>query len=277
MELLILSSRGRPPAMAATATAMATRPASMHHTLPGSARAPAAPASGACSDSSSAAPWNATEAAGAAEPWRAAGAGLGGPWGGRRASPLRSRSRPAGGAAAPPPARLVSMVHSLRASAPGGGPAPRLAGVPLEDPQGPGFGDVQAAAGPRGGPENSGNASLNACGAPASERAECPGAARSAWPQADAGERDAHMGVWPPPPGARGGRAKPVADTPLGELPGTVSLLRHVKIMICECRPACNVSRRYCRTCLTNLLVVRVVKTYIVNKRCFRTITVVVF
>lgn len=209
MELLILSSRGRPPA---------TPPAFAQHTLPGSDRAPTAPVSGACSEDSSAAPVSAPDASGAAEPWRAAGAGLGGPWGGRRASPLRLRSRPAEGSAAPPPARLVSMVHSLRAGAPGAGPAPRPAGVPLEDPQGPGPRDAQAAAWRRSGPENSGNASLNARGAPASERAEWPSAPRSAWPRADAGERDAHMGVWPPPPGARSERARPVADTPLGEL-----------------------------------------------------------
>ena len=216
MELLILSSRGRPPP---------TRPAPMHHALHGSEREPLPPAIEARTGDSSTALGDATDAAGGAEPWRAAGAGLGAPWGGRRPTPPRLRGRALEGAAAAPPARLVSMVHSLRAGAPGGGPLPRHGGVPQGHAHGPGLRDARAPAWPSSGPENSGNASLNACGAPTSRLAEWPAEARSSWLPADAGERDAHMGVWPPPPGARSERAKPVVDTPLGELPAFFSVM----------------------------------------------------
>lgn len=155
-----------------------------------------------------------TERAGAG-PWEA---GWGGGPGVRQELRARSPGRPGSGAQGraacpPPPARLISMVHSLRAGAQGGeGAGRRGGGSPARAPSGPGTevgGRPQPiqptlraweAAWPAGGKENNGNASMNRLG-----DADAPRAAAVA----DGGARES---AWPPPLGA----ARPVVDTPLG-------------------------------------------------------------
>lgn len=168
------------------------------------------------------------------------------PWAARRVSPVRPRgSGREAPEAQPAPARLVSMVHSLRAGAHGkgdgmstraGGP-PERAGVSMQaaagtpqrggsSPQRPG-----GSSRPSTGSENDGNASMNALRAEARARARgTPGDARG--PLATAPDGGAHMGVWPPS-GALGDGARTVTDTPLGEparqpatLPASLTVLQ---------------------------------------------------
>lgn len=183
-------------------------------------------------------------------------------WAARGVSPVRARGLGSKAPEAQPaPARLISMVHSLRAGAHGkgdglstraGGP-PARAEVSLQAAAGTlqrGGSSPQRAGGlsrPSTGSENDGNASMNALRAEARARAGTPGDARG--PPGTAPDGGAHMGVWPPS-AALGDGAQTVTDTPLGEparqaatLPAFLTMLQQPATGPSACTLACDQCR----------------------------------